>query len=152
MIRSSGKIYFPPIAMAFVFILAIMASVTSASAADVVVVANGKVADSVLPADKLKAIFLGQQTTWSNGAKLEFVTLKESSDIHEEFLKKFVGRSTAQYSNYWKKQVFTGKGRLPKQFDSESKLIEYVSATDGAVGYVSSGASMGSTKRLTINQ
>jgi hypothetical protein len=33
--------------------------------------------------------------------------------------------------------VFTGQGAMPKTFDSESALIEYVADTPGAVGYVS---------------
>jgi ABC-type phosphate transport system substrate-binding protein len=142
---------FYPIAAALVVMLAIMTTGTGVWAADVVVVANKNVSQSALSADNLKAIFLGQMTTWQNGAKLEFVTLKDNSEVHEEFLKKFIGRSPAQFGNYWKQQVFTGKGRMPKQFDSESQLIDFVSSTEGAIGYVSGGAAKGITKVISIN-
>lgn len=150
MTTARKKIAFFPIPTVLAVLLAIMIFVPGIRAADVMVVANGKVADSSLTGDQIKAIFLGQTTSWPSGAKVEFVTLKESSDVHEDFLKKYVGRSSAQFSNYWKQQVFTGKGRMPKHFDSESKLIEYVSATEGAVGYVSAGAAKGSAKAISI--
>jgi ABC-type phosphate transport system substrate-binding protein len=133
------------------FSLAIIIAGSCALAADIAVVANKNVSQSSLSKDNLKAIFLGQTTAWGNGAKIEFVTLKDSSEIHEEFLKQYVDKSTSQFSNFWKQQVFTGKGRMPKQFDSESKLIEYVSATDGAIGYVSGKAAKGSAKVISIN-
>jgi len=42
-----------------------------------------------------------------------------------------------EFRSQWRKVVFTGQGAMPKAFDSESALIEYVADTPGAVGYVS---------------
>jgi ABC-type phosphate transport system substrate-binding protein len=36
--------------------------------------------------------------------------------------------------------VFTGQGSMPKTFDTESALMEYVAATPGAIGYVGASA------------
>ncbi|MBN1381388.1 MAG: substrate-binding domain-containing protein [Deltaproteobacteria bacterium] len=141
---------FSPIAMGLMISTVIMVAATCALAADVVVVANKSVAQSSLSKDSLNAIFLGKMTSWKNGARLEFVTLKDNSPVHEDFLSQFIGRTAMQFSNYWKQQVFTGKGRMPKQFASESELIEYVSGTDGAIGYVSAGAAKDSVKIINI--
>jgi len=144
------KLFLFPMVTVFLFVLALTSLAPCGEAAEIVVVANSKVTDGSLSGDQLKAIFLGQQTSWPSGARVEFVTLKDSSAIHESFLKKYVGRSAAQFSNYWKQQVFTGKGRMPRQFDTEGKLLEYVSATDGAVGYVSAGAAKANVKTISI--
>lgn len=36
--------------------------------------------------------------------------------------------------------MFSGKGQYPKQFDMVSDLIDFVSKTDGAIGYVNADA------------
>jgi hypothetical protein len=57
--------------------------------------------------------------------------------VHEVFLKNHVGESPDEFRARWRKAVFTGQGAMPKAFDSEAALIEYVAATPGALGYVS---------------
>jgi ABC-type phosphate transport system substrate-binding protein len=64
------------------------------------------------------------------------VTLK-GGPAHEVFLKNHVGEDPEEFRSQWRKVVFTGQGAMPKAFDSESALIEYVAATPGAIGYVS---------------
>jgi ABC-type phosphate transport system substrate-binding protein len=151
--REKRSVCFRRFILGLFFSVAVLAVPVRSSAADVVVVVSSKVAQSALTKDNLKAIFLGQMTTWQSSAKVEFVTLKEGSEVHEAFLKKYIGRSASQFNNFWKQQVFTGKGRFPKQFDSESKLLEYVSANDSAIGYVSLNAAKGSSaKIMPINE
>jgi hypothetical protein len=52
-------------------------------------------------------------------------------------VKNHIGESPDQFRVGWQKAVFTGQGAMPKTFDSEAALIEYVAATPGALGYVS---------------
>ena len=102
----------------------------------VVVIANNGAPDGTMTRAALQKIFLGKSTKWSNGKTVRFVNLK-SGRVHGEFTKKYTGKTASQYRNYWRKRVFTGKGRMPKTFTSERKLLEYVARTPGAVGYVS---------------
>jgi hypothetical protein len=67
---------------------------------------------------------------------------------HEVFLKNHVGESPEEFRTQWRKEIFTGQGSMPKAFDSESDLIEYVAATPGAVGYVSRVSSQDRVKSL----
>ncbi len=39
---------------------------------------------------------------------------------------------------------------MPKQFETEGKLLEYVSSTEGAIGYASAGAARGAAKTISI--
>jgi hypothetical protein len=68
--------------------------------------------------------------------------------VHEVFLKNHVGEDPEEFRSQWRKVVFTGEGAMPKAFDSESALIEYVAATPGAVGYVSRISSQNGVKLL----
>lgn len=145
------KMFFSvPIVMGIAFSLAIVMSESWAFPADVVVVANKDIDQSSLSSDKIKAIFLGQITVWEDGTKVHFIVMQDNSGIHEAFLREYLGKTSAQFSSYWKQQVFTGKGRLPKKYESESKIIEYISSTKGAIGYVSAAAARRSAKVITI--
>jgi len=120
--------------------------------ADTVVVANAGGSDDAVASSDIKNIYLGKKTKWSDGTKVVFVTLK-SGDAHKAFLKQYVKKTPAQFKNYWGKLVFTGKGKAPKSFSSEEKMLAYISKTKGAVGYVSSStkdASSDGRKVITI--
>jgi hypothetical protein len=118
------------------FLLVSLACCRAASAQDVVLVANKDVQVSGIANSDLRAIFLGSKTRFSDGSHAVPVTLK-GGPIHEVFLKNHLGESPEDFRAQWRKSVFTGQGAMPKACDSEAAMIEYVSATSGAVGYVS---------------
>ena len=121
-----------------------------ASAQDVVVIVNKNAPAGSLSGDDIQNIFLAKKTQWDNGAKINFVTLKDCP-THEEFLKKYLQKTSSQFQRYFRTLVFTGKGSVPKSFDTEDALVAYVAATDGAIGYVSSGTNTSSVKVITVN-
>jgi len=89
-----------------------------------------------LEGDDIKHIFLGQKTRWNNGASIIFA-LSADRELCNAFLKTYLGKSYTQYLNYWKKQVFTGKGRMPVFFHDEQELLTFVAQTQGAISFVS---------------
>jgi ABC-type phosphate transport system substrate-binding protein len=105
-------------------------------AQDVVLVVNKNVRISQIRDADLRAIFTGEQSRFADGSHAVPVTLK-GGPVHEVFLKKHLGKNPDDFRAQWRKAVFTGQGAMPKTFDSESALIVYVSATPGAIGYVS---------------
>jgi ABC-type phosphate transport system substrate-binding protein len=109
---------------------------SAASAQDVVLIANKGVQISEIKDADLHAIFMGEKTRFADGSHAVPVTLKGGA-VHEVFLKKHLGKSPGDFRAQWRKAVFTGQGAMPRAFDSESALIEYVAATPGALGYVS---------------
>jgi ABC-type phosphate transport system substrate-binding protein len=109
---------------------------SAANAQDIVLVANKGVLISKITDADVRAIFMGAKTRFSDGSHAVPVTLK-GGPAHEVFLKNYLGESPADYRAQWRKAVFTGQGAMPRAFESESAVIEYVSATPGAVGYVS---------------
>ncbi len=116
---------------------------------DVIIICNKNVYDDTLSRKDIKNIFLGRKTEWSNKQKIIFVTLK-NTDVHEIFLKKYVGKTSFQYANFWKKQLFTGKGKPPKSFNTEESLRDYVADTDGTIGYISSVPDKSKVKIISV--
>jgi len=116
--------------------------------ADVIVIANKNLSENSLSNSEIKEISLGKIVKWSDNTPVHFVTLE--GDIHREFLKTYLKRSTSQYKNHWRKMIFTGKGCTPKCFKTEDELVQYVSQTDGAIGYIGRKTSAQNLKILEV--
>lgn len=121
----------------------------SVFADDLIVIGNRSVPESELSAKDIKNIFLGKKKVWGNGLKVEMAVLGDG-EITDRFLKVYVKKNASTYKKYWKKQVFTGGGKPPATFAREKDLVEYVSNTKGAVGYVSSQSYTDSVKILSV--
>jgi ABC-type phosphate transport system substrate-binding protein len=132
-------------------LLTLLAACSAASAQDVIVVANKELRVAEISAADLRAIFLGTKTRFSDGSHAIPVTLK-GGPVHEVFLRKHICQSPDEFRAQWRKAVFTGQGAMPKAFDSESALIEYVAATPGALGYVSRLSSSDNVKPLATSK
>jgi hypothetical protein len=102
---------------------------------EVIIIANKSVKASDVNAGDLKDVYNGDKSSLSDGSHVVPVTLK-GGPVHEAFLKKYVGKGDAAFRAAWRSLVFSGAGSMPKTFDTESALIEYVAATPGAIGYV----------------
>ena len=138
----------------FIFVAVVGMALSSPYAASteeaVVIIANKNVPDSSLSIEEVKRIFLAKKRLWRNGSKIEFVTLKGCA-AHDVFLKSYLEKTPSQYYSYFKNLVFTGKGKALRTFSTEAELVKYVSGTDGAIGYVSSGTNTRSAKVITTN-
>ncbi|MEE2959397.1 MAG: hypothetical protein VYA34_01540 [Myxococcota bacterium] len=131
------------------FTALMMLGASSALADDVAIVkADNPVA--TISKGKLKKILLGKMKKWGNGDQVVLVTLK-TGDLHERFMKKFAGKTAKQFTNYWRKMVFSGKGKMPPTFTSETELMAFVKAHKGAIGYVASETAQDGTKVLVVD-
>ncbi len=132
-----------------IFLCIVFALVTGAAHADVLIITNKDVKDTAITKADLKEIFLGKKVQWADNTKIRFVTLKESGP-HETFVKAYINKSTKQYSNYWRKMVFTGKVRIPKSSTTSAELMDYVSGTNGAIGYIGSGTTPSNVNTVNV--
>jgi ABC-type phosphate transport system substrate-binding protein len=121
----------------------------AANAEDLIVIANNNVTVSSVTRAELQNIFLGKTVKWPDGKKIKPVVLKEGG-THEKFLNDLLGKSTAQFDSYWKQVIFTGKGRPPKTADSEEEMVQFVSDTGNAVGYIDSGTAHADVKKIEV--
>ena len=119
-----------------------------AAAAEFKVVANPSVKASEISIDDLKGVFLATKTSLPDGSQVEPVLAKAGA-AHEAFLKD-LGKTGPALSTYYRSLVFTGKGSMPKICATDAEVIEYVSKTKGAIGYVSAAANAAGTKTLDV--
>ena len=120
-----------------------------ARADDLIVIGNRSIPVSGLSPVDIQNIYLGKKKVWDNGMKVEVATLGECATT-DRFLTEYVKKNSNTFNNYWKKQVFTGGGKPPVSFEREKDLVDYVSKTKGAVGYLSSQSSTESVKILAV--
>ena len=129
--------------------LGLVLAASVAKAQDAVVVANSGVKATEVSSDDLRDVFTGAKSSLKDGSHVTPVTLKGGAE-HEAFLKKYVGKSDSAFRAGWRSLVFTGQASMPKTFDTDAALIDYVAATPGAIGYVSAGAANDIVKTLAV--
>jgi len=105
-------------------------------AQDVMIVANKDIAVSQISSAELRDIFTGARSRFSDGSRAVPVVLK-GGPTHEVFLNHYVKDNPNEFRIRWRKAIFTGQGSMPKEFNSEAELLQYVAATHGAIGYAS---------------
>lgn len=109
-------------------------------AENITIICNKSVVENSVSADDLEKIFTGNITRWDDNSMVVLALLK-NKDVSKAFLKKYVGMTTRTYEKCLKKKIYTGGFKQPKTFRTESEMIQFVGATSGAVGYVTSDPS-----------
>jgi len=136
------------VALGLLGALASPAGAAPAFSAEFKLVANPSVTASEISAGDLKGVFLAAKDSLPDGSRVEPVLAKNGA-AHDAFLKN-LGKSDAALTTYYRSLVFTGKGSMPKICGSDAEVIDYVSKTKGAIGYVSANAAAPGTKTLEV--
>ncbi len=102
----------------------------------VVIIGNRNLPFDTISKKELADIFKQKKTMCDNNEKLH-VVLQDGGETHKLFLWTYLRKTPIQYTLYWKKLVFTGKGSIPITFRSEKNLLKHVALTGGAIGYIS---------------
>jgi len=113
-----------------------LASLLSASlfAEPVFIVNKGVALDSTMATK----IFEGKISSLPDGSQFTLGTLSFSSDEAGDGFKALLGKSSNRIKNIWTKKQFSGKGTVPKEFQTAAELVEWVSKTQGAIAIVDS--------------
>lgn len=117
------------------FIGSILPASVTAGNVGVIVITNHSVKTNSITQKDLEKIYVGKKTRWGKGEKIVPVLL-DIPDIHESFLSKYIKKSPEQFNNYWKRLVFTGRGKELKSFKNQDEIIEFIKNTKGAIGYL----------------
>ncbi|MBF0102034.1 MAG: hypothetical protein HQK77_14115 [Desulfobacterales bacterium] len=138
------------------FLLSLMCCLTwlvthQIAEAEVIMICHKDISEQSLNVTQIADIFLGKMVTWPNGDIIVVSTLNEG-DLHNEFIELYLQKTPSQYKYYWKKMVFTGTGKHPKIFKTSTELLDFVSNTKGAIGYVNESDLKDSVKQLSIQK
>jgi len=104
------------------------------------VVANPSVPDPDISQQSLRQIFLKRKTRWSDGSRVLPVDQELERPVRSSFSQGVLGRSADAMQTYWQAQIFSGRALPPTVLDDDQDVLDYVSSTVGAVGYVSARA------------
>lgn len=113
--------------------------------AQVSIVANKSVPDNALTAVKVASIFSLEQVKWSSGDRI--VVFDQNGEAKKEFYSA-IGKDPLSMKKDWMKKQLTGEAKAPETVPSDADVINKVSSTPGAVGYVNSASVTGQVKVL----
>ena len=133
----------------FLFTAALPLCYHARAQAQVVVIANASIKASDVSAGDMRDIFTGATSTLKGGAAVGPVLLKQGA-THDEFLTRYIGKSDSAFRASWRSLVFSGQGTMPHTLDSESAVVEYVSHTPGAIGYITRSTPHDGVKILAV--
>ena len=117
--------------------------------ADAIAIVKADHSADTISKKNLKKILLGKTKKWDDGTKVVLVIL-EGGDTHDKFVKKFAGKTAKQFQNFWRKMVFSGKGKMPQSFADEAEMAAFVAGNPGAIGYVTKGAAIDGAKEIKL--
>jgi len=97
---------------------------------------------SALRTDEVSKIFFKKAHRWPDGIDVVPVDLPESAPAREAFSAAVHGKSVGAVRAYWQQQIFSGRAVPPAEKASDEQVVAFVRATPGAIGYVSTGATI----------
>jgi ABC-type phosphate transport system substrate-binding protein len=103
--------------------------------ADVAVIANKDVPVDEISSIKLLDLYTKDIREWKNGDPVTVFDLKPKSKVKIDFYK-FLGKSPSRIKSIWMKKMLSGEGDPPEALQSEAEMLEKVSTTKGAIGFI----------------
>ena len=137
------------IRLCLVTAVVLLAGLNRQASAQVVVIANPSVKAADVSIADLRDVFTGAASTLKDGSRVTPVLLKPGP-VNDSFLTLYVGRSDSAFRANWRSLLFSGQGVMPRTFESETAMVEYVAHTPGAIGYVAKSTSHESVKTLSV--
>jgi TonB family protein len=119
------------------------------AAVEVKIIANSSVKADTISADEIKGVFLEERKSLDDGTHVAPV-LEKDGPVHKAFLLAYLGRTDDDLLMYYRALVFTGRGSMPEELDSDAEVVAYVARTRGAIGYVSAETGTEGVKTLAI--
>lgn len=93
--------------------------------------------------DDVSNVFLKKSRKFPDGGEAVAVDQDASAAVRETFSKAVHGRSASAIESHWQQQIFSGKDVPPEKKGSDAEVLDFIRSNPGAIGYVSSGASLG---------
>ena len=141
--------------MNVVFAMLMAAVISSAASAQTYkLIAHPTVRPSSLSREEVSRLFLKKVSTWAKWGSDQKVVpfdLAADSSTREGFSNGVHKRTVPAIKSYWQQQIFSGRGTPPAELAGDAEMISSVSRTAGAIGYVSSGATLpGNVKEIRV--
>lgn len=103
---------------------------------DIVVVVHPQSSVNRLSRTEVTNIFLGRFRQFSSGAAAQPVDLPSAHPAKARFYRLLVNKDLAEINSYWSRLVFSGRTAPPVEAKSYGDLLNIISKTPGAIGYI----------------
>lgn len=121
-------------------LLLLMLSGAQLCSAQVVLVVSAKSPAANLTKDQAAALFLGKSTQLPGAGIPVLIDQPESAEIRKVFYTKVAEKTPIQVKAIWSRLVFSGKGTIPKEVNSNDEVKKLLAANPDAVGYIDKSA------------
>jgi len=111
-------------------------AVAAQAPVDVVVITHPSTEVESIDQQMLFDFFTRDRLYWKDGQAATVFDMRERDDVKETFYKHFLGKSPSRVKSAWLKKKLMGEGDPPEALDSAEEVIERVTHTVGAIGYV----------------
>lgn len=98
----------------------------------------------------VKNIYLGKLDNFTNGKPAIPIAVKKNNKEFSVFLKRVIRKSSSQWSAFWARSVFTGKGAPPRMV-SKDDMISLIESNPNLIGFTTSPAPASVKTVLTIS-
>ncbi|KGJ87016.1 type 2 periplasmic-binding domain-containing protein [Colwellia psychrerythraea] len=117
-------------------LILIFAGLVSSSAAAIEIVTHPQVTEISLTKSQLRRIYTMRQLRWSDDSAINVFVLPSQHELHQRFAKERLQIFPYQLNRIWHKLTYSGLGVAPTIVSSEKELIQAVTKTPGAIGYI----------------
>lgn len=107
-----------------------------AQAIAVKVIVNAQTKVTQLKRAEVRAMYLKKVTRWKDDTLVVPFDLGPTSPVREVFTQSILEMTKSALSAQWRQRIFTGQGVPPKELADDAAMVNLVSATPGAMGYV----------------
>ncbi|MBL4762420.1 MAG: hypothetical protein JKY93_06970 [Gammaproteobacteria bacterium] len=104
--------------------------------ADTVVIVSASSDVAVMSKREVIDLFMGRYVVFPNGKAAQLLDQAHESKARQKFYKTLTGKNSAQINAYWARLIFTGRAHPPKEVMSDQAIIDLVSDSPNAIGYV----------------
>ena len=99
-------------------------------------IAHSDVKSQFLTLNTARSMFGMRQSAWPDGTPVRVFVLPEHYSLHAAFCREILNIYPYQLHQSWNRLVYSGTGQAPTEVGSEQEMVEKVSNTPGAIGYV----------------
>ncbi len=104
-----------------------------------------------LTSKEVKRIFLGKMKKWPDGSSIDIVVNK-NKEVHAQFTRDVLQKTPLQFSNYWRKILFSGKSVLPVFVENDVDAKSYLAEHSNALTYIEINSFDKTLKKIIIEE
>lgn len=96
----------------------------------------------------LWAIYGMKNRSWPDGSRIKVFVLSSKHPLHRQFSIQALKTYPYQLDRVWQRLTYSGTGRAPTEIESEQAMIEAVSSTPGAIGYINAATDIAAASHV----